>query len=85
MCAHLLEPDDRHVIYEFRVRGHLGQMVLRAFSDLQAETNGQDTLLRGAVQDQAALHGVLGHIEALGIELLEVRRVPDDSPVEENR
>ena len=34
----------------------------------------QDTLLRGAVADQAALHGVLAQIEALGLELLEVRR-----------
>jgi hypothetical protein len=36
---------------------------------------GQDTLLRGAVADQAALHGVLAQIEALGLELLEVRRL----------
>jgi hypothetical protein len=80
-----LSPTIRHVIYEFRVRGHVGQTVLRAFADLQAETNGADTLLSGAVADQAALHGVLAHIEALGLELLEVRRAPHGSPVEENR
>ena len=80
-----LSPTIKHVIYEFRVRGHVGQTVLRAFADLRAETNGVDTLLRGAVADPAALHGVLAHIEALGLELLEVRRVPHDSPVEENR
>jgi hypothetical protein len=50
--------------------------MLGAFDGLQAETNGQDTLLRGAVQDQAALHGVLAQIEALGLELVEVRRLP---------
>ncbi len=69
-----------HVIYEFRVRGHLGQTVLRAFADLQAETNGEDTLLKGAVRDQAALYAVLAQIEALGLELLEVRRVRQESP-----
>ena len=42
---------------------------------LYAEAQGQDTLLRGAA-DQAALHGVLAQIEAPGLELLEVRRVP---------
>jgi hypothetical protein len=70
----------KHVIYEFRVRGHLGDRMLRAFDGLQAETNGQDTLLRGAVLDQAALHGVLAQIEALGLELVDVRRVPKGSP-----
>jgi len=41
--------------------------------------------LKGCVRDQAGLHGVLAQIEALGLELLEVRRVADDSPMDENR
>jgi len=68
------------VIYEIRIRGHLGDGMLRAFDGLQAEKNGQDTVLRGAVVDQSALHGVLAQIEGLGLELLEVRRIPDDAP-----
>jgi len=47
-----------------------------AFPALGVQTQGQDTLLRGAVADQAALHGVLAQIEALRLELLEVRRLP---------
>jgi hypothetical protein len=62
--------------YQIRVRGHLGATMLRAFPALHAEIRGQDTLLRGAIPDQAALHGVLAQIEALGLELLEVRRLP---------
>jgi hypothetical protein len=31
-------------------------------------------VLAGALADQAALYGVLAQIEALGLELLEVRR-----------
>jgi hypothetical protein len=64
--------------YEFRVHGHLGEMMLGAFPALRAETSGEDTLLRGALPDQAALHGVLAEIEALGLELFEVRRLPVD-------
>jgi hypothetical protein len=64
--------------YQIRVRGHLGATTRRAFPALQAETQAQDTLLRGAVADQAALHGVLAQIEALGLELLEVRRIPPE-------
>jgi hypothetical protein len=62
--------------YEIRVRGHLGTTILRAFPALHAETRGGDTLLRGAALDQAALYGALAQAEALGLELLEVRRLP---------
>jgi hypothetical protein len=61
--------------YEIRVRNHLGETMLRAFPALRAETRGGDTILRGALRDQAELHGVLAQIEALGLELLEVRRL----------
>ncbi len=70
--------DSRPAWYEFRIRGHLGATTLRAFPALRAETQGQDTLLRGAVADQAALHGVLAQVEALGLELLELRRLPGE-------
>ena len=69
-------PNWRSQRYELCVRGHLGEMMLRAFPKLTAEIRGEDTVLSGVLQDQAALHGVLAQIEALGLELLEVRRVP---------
>jgi hypothetical protein len=47
-----------------------------AFPALQAEASGGDTVLTGPLPDSAALHGVLAEIEALGLELLEVRRLP---------
>jgi hypothetical protein len=62
------------VCYEIRVRGLLGETLLGAFPCLRARTDGTETVLTGALRDQAALFGVLSHIEALGLELLEVRR-----------
>jgi hypothetical protein len=62
--------------YEFWVRGHLGETMLSAFPDLHARVRGPDTVLRGTLRDQAALHGVLAEIQALGLELLELRRLP---------
>jgi len=53
-------------------------MVTRPMVANTQENAGQDTLLRGAAE-QAALHGVLAQIEALGLKLLEVRRVPPAS------
>jgi hypothetical protein len=62
--------------YEIYVRGRLGETMRFAFPGLRAQTRGADTVLMGALPDQAALHGVLAEIEALGLELLEVRRPP---------
>ena len=62
--------------YEIRVRGHLGETMRFAFPGLRAQPRGEDTALTGTLPDQAALFGVLAEIEALGLELLEVRRLP---------
>jgi hypothetical protein len=62
------------VCYEIRIRGLLGETLLGAFPGLRARAHGTQTLLTGTLPDQAALFGVLSHIEALGLELLEVRR-----------
>ena len=62
--------------YQIGVRGRLGQTMRAAFPALQARTRGDDTVLTGTLADQAALYGVLTEIEALGLELLEVRRLP---------
>ena len=61
--------------YLIRVRGVLGAMMLAAFPGLEARESGTDTVLTGLLPDQAALHGLLAQIEALGLELVEVRRV----------
>ena len=61
----------------------MGETMRSAFPALRARPRGEDTVLRGPLPDQAALYGVLGEIEALGLELLEVRRLPardEDEP-----
>jgi hypothetical protein len=64
--------------YEISVRGRLGEVTLSAFPALRAQHSGKTTVLTGVLPDQAALYGVLAEIEALGLELLEVRRLPPD-------
>jgi hypothetical protein len=65
----------RPVRYEIHVRGQLGGALLGAFPDLQAQAREAQTVLTGSLADQAALYGLLAQIEALGLELLEVRRL----------
>ncbi len=70
----VMDETTRSVWYEIRVRGLLGGMLLGAFPGLRAQSHGTETVLTGPLADQAALYGVLAQIEALGLELLEVRR-----------
>ena len=61
--------------YEIRVGGRLGDMIRFAFPELRARTQDGDTILSGVFADRAALYGVLAQLEALGLELIEVRRL----------
>jgi hypothetical protein len=54
-------------------------MLLQAFPALSARRAGVDTLLSGRLPDQSALYGVIHRLEALGLELLEVRSLDADS------
>jgi hypothetical protein len=62
--------------YEIRVRGPIGPTMMQAFPTLAAASRGQDTLLTGSLADQSALYGVIHELEALGLELLEIRCLP---------
>jgi hypothetical protein len=68
--------DPRPHRYRIRVRGRLGETIRSAFPALQARASGGDTVLTGPLPDRAALYGVLAQMEALGLELLDLRRLP---------
>jgi hypothetical protein len=63
----------RPIVYEIRIKGHLGCQWKDWFDGLTItlEENGQ-TLLCGPLEDQAALHGVLKRVRDLGMPLLSV-------------
>jgi len=67
---------DQPVIYQIRIKGHLGPHWAEVFEDLniQLEDNG-DTLLTGPVVDQSALHGLLKKVRDFGMSLVSVIQV----------
>jgi hypothetical protein len=75
----------RHVdqgpnLYAIRIGGHLGPTMLTAFPSMASRLQGGETLLT-AVLDRSGLYGVLAEIEALGLDLIEIRRLRNgDSP-----
>jgi hypothetical protein len=62
--------------FEIRIKGRVGGAFRSAFAELTVTVNPPETVLRGAGLDQAALYGILDRIQALGLELVEVRRLP---------
>jgi hypothetical protein len=67
--------------YAFRVRGRAGDEVLTALQEeleveVEVDPDRTSTAIKGWLPDQAALYGMLERIRLLGLELLEVRRLP---------
>ena len=60
-------------LYTIRIRGRLGATALSAFASMACELRGGETVLTGLLEDRSALFGVIGQIEALGLELVELR------------
>ena len=61
--------------YVIRIRGRLGPTALSAFPTMGSEVLGGETVLTGSLEDRSAVYGVLAQIEALGLEILELRQV----------
>ncbi len=69
--------DPAPALYTIRINGHLGATVLSAFPAMAPRRHGAHTVLTGLL-DRSALYGVLAEIDALGLDLLEVRQLEQD-------
>ena len=66
-------------------QGPLSDALLAGFEGLTATVEPVETVLYGPVQDQSSLHGLLDRVQSLGLELVEIRRLPasaDEVPAE---
>jgi hypothetical protein len=62
-------------LYCIRVDGVLGVTALSAFPGMDHFADGRETVLTGWLEDQSAAFGVIAQVEALGLELIEFRRI----------
>ncbi|HEY7721610.1 MAG TPA: hypothetical protein VIB11_07200 [Pedococcus sp.] len=63
-------------MYEIRVAGTVPEEDLRDMGAVRVAQDQVNTVLYG-VADQTALYGLLERLRALGLDVVEVRRVPD--------
>lgn len=64
---------DENVEYEVRVLGQTGTRRSPATAEMSVEVIAPATVL-SAVFDQAGVHDVVARVQALGLELVDVRR-----------
>jgi hypothetical protein len=62
-------------LYRIRIHGRLGATALSAFPAMVSQVEGGETVLTGLLADRSAVFGVIAEIEALGLDLVELRRL----------
>jgi hypothetical protein len=62
-------------LYIVRIAGRLGPTVLSAFPSMVHEVRASETVLTGLLHDRSAVFSLIAEVEALGLELLELRQV----------
>ncbi|MER8219447.1 hypothetical protein ABTZ58_02330 [Streptomyces sp. NPDC094143] len=63
--------------YEIRVEGQMSQTLTKAFPELDHVVMAGQTVLFGPVVDEAQLYGLLIRFQSLGLEVVEMRRLPE--------
>jgi hypothetical protein len=64
--------------YEIRVAGLLPADLLSQLGEVTTTEQETRTVLSGTFVDQAALHGFLQRLRALGLDLVELRALPHE-------
>ncbi|MGI5141685.1 MULTISPECIES: hypothetical protein [unclassified Streptomyces] len=63
--------------YEIRVDGQMSETLTKAFPELESVVVPHQTVLYGQVVDEAQLYGLLARCQALGLHVVEMRRLPE--------
>jgi hypothetical protein len=62
--------------YEIHVRGRIDDEARLELAPLDEISVEESTILVCRAEDPAQMHGLIARVNALGLELLEVRRLP---------
>lgn len=65
--------EEKQHIYQIKIRGCLEERWAAWFGNLSFRYEDNMTILRGHLEDQAALYGVLNHIKNLNLQLISIQ------------
>jgi hypothetical protein len=68
----------RHT-YELTFSGTASQTLVHVFEDCTVSSSNGVTVVRSTVADQPALRGLIDRIYGVGLDLVAIQRVNDDS------
>jgi hypothetical protein len=77
-----IQPADRQgwrvetVDYEIRIKGRVSDAQLLAFEGMKVTVEPVETVVYGPFADQEAVHQLMVKLQSLGLEVVELRRLP---------
>ena len=63
--------------YELRIKGRLSPDIREDFEDFELTEAPVETVMLGDVVDEAHLHGILARLQAMGLQVLSLRSLPE--------
>jgi hypothetical protein len=83
-------PTSGQLVYRLTIRGAMSDVLRAEFDDVELELSDGQTHVQAVLPDSAALYGLIGRIEALGLVLLDLNQstpklVDDKSSASTNR
>ena len=63
---------------QIKIKGQLDKKWAEWFENMEVSYEEENTILKGNVKDQAALHGILNRIRDLNLKLISVNSAKDE-------
>lgn len=70
------------VDYEIRIKGRVTDSQLLAFEGMTVTVEPVETIVYGPLADQEAVHALMVKLQTLGLEIVELRRLPGHAGAE---
>ena len=71
-------------MYQLTIRGEMSDVIQAEFADFELQVSHGETHLQADLPDSAALYGLIGRIEALGLVLLDLHRSQRSAPIDKS-
>jgi hypothetical protein len=66
-----------NLVYDLSFKGNASDMLRAEFGEFKIKVDRGVTHIRATLPDRSALYGLIGRLDALGLELLDVRLVAE--------